>query len=152
MPLSAFKVAQKICSLSDWSVTNLQLQKLLYLCNFFFMGKNRERLILEPFEAWRYGPVSPAVYNRVKIFKDRPVLNIFYGSKILKDDDAVYKEEAKFISDIYGKLARISASKLVSMTHLKNGAWEKAYIRQINSSILDEDIIQEYRDFYKDEH
>lgn len=150
MTLSAFRVAQKICSLSDWSITNLQLQKIMYLSHLFYMGENDgARLILEPFEAWKYGPVLPNIYNRAKLFQNRPVANIFYGSKVLKEDDLVYSEEAKFIKEKYIKFARNTASELVKMTHLKNGAWEKAYLRKINSPLLDEDISQEYKDFYQ---
>ena len=92
--MSAFRVAQKLCALSDWSLTNLQLQKLLYLSHLLYLGENREPLILEHFQAWKFGPVLPQVYNRVKVFKDRPVLNIFYGIDLLSENDPVYAKEA----------------------------------------------------------
>jgi len=149
--ISAFRVAQKLCALSDWSLTNLQLQKLLYLSHLLYLGENEEPLILEPFQAWKFGPVLPQVYNRVKIFKDRPVLNIFYGVEVLSENDSFYSKEACFLKNIYQKLARKTARQLVIMTHLKEGAWEKAYIRAPFSALDDEDILQEYERYYKNE-
>lgn len=149
MAISSFKTAKKLCSLSNWNISNLQLQKLMYLSHLFYLGKKGKPLISRPFEAWKLGPVSPDVYERVKIFKNRPVLNVFYGIKTIEEDNSLYKEEALFLTDIYQKLAQKTASELVDMTHIKDGAWDKARKNQLYSVIKESDILEEYNKFYK---
>lgn len=151
MSLTAFRTAQKVCSLSDWSLTNLQLQKILYLSHLLYFGQRKEPLILERFQAWTYGPVLPGVYNRVKVFQDRPILNVFYGSHVLREDDPIDGDKACFLRETYQKLARRSARELVRMTHLRDGAWEKAFQRQPYSTLQDDDILSEYEEYYRDE-
>jgi hypothetical protein len=69
----------------------------------------------------------------------------------MSGDDPAYGKEAQFLSELYPKLARKTARVLVTMTHLKGGAWEKAYLREPSSALKDEDILKEYERYYEDE-
>src|SRR5579859_1618934 len=74
MPLTAIQAARKVCEHGSWKITNLSLQKILYIAQMLFMGENNgSRLIDTDFEAWDYGPVSPEVYRRVRIFGANPI-------------------------------------------------------------------------------
>ena len=80
MTVSSFQVAKKICELSNWTVTNLKLQKILYLAQMVHLGRNNgDPLIDEKFEAWMYGPVLPNLYKIMKEFGGSPVRNRFYN-------------------------------------------------------------------------
>lgn len=83
-------VAKFICEKGDWCLSNLKLQKILYMSQMYYMGKNNgARLVDTSFEAWDYGPVSPALYHRVKAFGSSPVQDIFYDARHFGKDDPV---------------------------------------------------------------
>ncbi|GAO98208.1 hypothetical protein Cva_00856 [Caedimonas varicaedens] len=150
--ITAFQAAKKLCSLSYWSISNLRLQKLMYLCHMFHLGKNDDYLIEEPFEAWQYGPVNPEVYQKANIFSNRPVLNVFYGTKTISNDDPIAGQESILIEKVYRKYRPYSTNNLVALTHLADGAWEKTYRRSLyHAEINNCDILQEYKDFFIDE-
>jgi uncharacterized phage-associated protein len=73
MPLRAMQAARMVCEHGSWRVTNLSLQKILYIAQMLFMGEHNTRLIDTDFEAWDYGPVSPEVYRKVRIFGANPI-------------------------------------------------------------------------------
>ncbi len=54
-------------------ISNLALQKLLYLAHGHFLIRTGTPLVQGAFEAWTYGPVHPAVYQAFKSEADRPI-------------------------------------------------------------------------------
>jgi len=88
MAISALQAARKICELSKWTVTNLKLQKILYIAHMVYMGRNKKPLIFEQFEAWDYGPVVNSLYHYVKIFGDQPIKkSIFYDVEDVSNEE-----------------------------------------------------------------
>jgi len=78
MTISTFAAARRVCERSNWRVTNLAIQKILYLAHMGHMGENGgARLLASQFEAWDYGPVEPNLYHKVKFFGDGPIQDIF---------------------------------------------------------------------------
>ena len=51
------------------TISNLKLQKLLYLAQGFFLAIYGEPLFPEHIEAWTHGPVVPEIYRRFKRFE-----------------------------------------------------------------------------------
>ena len=52
MAVTARQAANKICELSDWTVSNLQLQKILYIAHMVYFGDEGKPLISdEKFES-----------------------------------------------------------------------------------------------------
>jgi|GEM_PF-6636616 len=59
MAVHALSAARAICELRDWEVSNLELQKILYIAHMVYLGETDSHpLIKENFEAWDYGPVD----------------------------------------------------------------------------------------------
>ena len=56
MSIPAYSAARYICARGDWRVTNLALQKILYLAHMVHLGRTGRALIDGEFEAWDYGP------------------------------------------------------------------------------------------------
>jgi uncharacterized phage-associated protein len=87
MPLTAMQAARKVCEYGSWKITNLGLQKILYIAQMIFMGeKNGVRLVDAEFEAWDYGPVVPNVYRRVRMFGANPIQDIFFAEHVITDE------------------------------------------------------------------
>jgi len=112
-------VARYICRKAAWDITNLQLQKMLYLAQMFHMGRNNgERLMDAKFEAWDYGPVEPNVYHKVKVFGDGNIRDVFTEARRFEQDDP----RRELLDDVCGKFLGYSAGDLVDITH-----WEKGH-------------------------
>lgn len=140
MTISVFDAAHRLCDQSNWTLSNLQLQKLIYIAHMFHLGKTGEPLIREEFEAWDYGPVQPDLYHTAKIYGSAPVKNLFHRTKELDDES----DEARYLDNAYEQLSHRSPSWLVAVTHWDDGAWAGRYspgsrgIHIPNSEILEE--------------
>lgn len=141
MAINTFEAAKFICQLSDWKVTNLSLNKILYFANMFYLGTKGTPLLDEQFEAWMYGPVLPRLYNKLKMYGAQSIPNRFYGVSDIED-----QKIAEFLKNIASRLLILEPWKLVSLTHSKNGAWAKNYDPRFNSVISNKDILEEYKD------
>ena len=137
-------VAKYICEKSGWSVSNLQLQKLMYLAQMIHMGRtNGKRLFEGDFEAWDYGPVEPDLYHKVKVFGSGAIRDVFRNALGFNDEDP----RRKVMDDVTSRFLKFSAGDLVEITHWDGGAWAKHYIPNArNVPIPDEDILAEYQD------
>jgi uncharacterized phage-associated protein len=122
MPVSAISAAKRLCSQSNWTLTNLKLQKLLYIANMVHLGEEGRPLIDGSFEAWDYGPVVPEVYRQVKAFGSDPIANIF---RLIPDLPEGTERAA--LDDTLHSLGTETAGKLVAITHWEKGAWAAHY-------------------------
>ncbi|MFP4097405.1 MAG: Panacea domain-containing protein [Alphaproteobacteria bacterium] len=147
MTISATAAAKKICELGDWQVTNLQLQKILYLAHMVFLGNNNGKpLIGSSFEAWDYGPVVPELYHDAKKYGSKPIRMGFHSLQNISGTP----EEAEIERACSSLLAK-SASRLVDFTHRPGGAWDKNYVPGARGVIIpNQDILDEYRKLSSD--
>ena len=148
MAISSLSAAKMICVRSGWQVSNLELQKILYLAHMFHLGCNDgERLVDANFEAWDYGPVEPRLYARVRMFGSDPIEDVFFGHDEPEEGTPEYESLDHACKALLGR----SSGELVSLTHWKDGAWAQVYqpgIRHIPISdklILDEFKAREQR-------
>lgn len=139
MAIPAISAARAICEAADWSISNLALQKILYIAHMVYYGRTRQPLIKETFEAWDYGPVVPSVYHRAKAFGSDPVGNVFHGARPIEDPVA-----NQVIQQTVRVLKGRHPGDLVEMTHWAGGAWSKHYPKGRNQIIPHEDILEEY--------
>ena len=78
MTVSTNAAAEFICERSGWAITQLSLQKILYIAHMVHMGRGHGPLVPGHFEAWDYGPVHPVLYQKVKGFGAKPIPNVFW--------------------------------------------------------------------------
>lgn len=82
MAISVISAAETACEHSGWTLTNLSLQKLLYLAHMKFLGQqDGEPLLKEAFEAWKYGPVVSRLYQKIKKFGNSPISDVFIAER-----------------------------------------------------------------------
>jgi len=141
MSVSVFSAARYLCEQSDWTLSNLKLQKILYLAHMIHLGEHDGPLVREGFEAWNYGPVSPDLYRQVKAFGSEPVRNVFHGYASPPEGSAVAA-----MDEVYAQVGNWTAGQLVRVTHRKDGAWDRTYIPGLlGIPIPNEFILQEYK-------
>jgi len=140
MPVPVNSAARYVCASGNWGVTNLALQKILYLAHMVHLGRTGQRLIDGDFQAWDYGPVNPGLYKTVSMFGDEPIQDVFFGAPRIYGTP-----EEETLREACEHLLRKRASELVAMTHSENGAWAKHYGAGVRSKVIpDDDIIAEY--------
>ena len=146
MAISSFQGAKTLLSVTDAGLTNLSIQKILYMCHVFHLGRhNGKPLFDEIFEAWDYGPVLPSLYREISFFGASPVEDIWWGLAIPQLETSEYK----IIKDIGTLLAQKSGGQLVAITHHPKGAWAKNYhpgLRYIRIPV--KDMEEEYQKLY----
>lgn len=137
-------VAKYICERGNWRVSNLKLQKLMYLAQMVHMGRNSGApLFAGSFEAWDYGPVEPVLYRKVRAFGAGPVGDVFVEAGRFRDDDP----RKALLDETCNDLIDRSPGELVEITHWKDGAWARHYESgYLGKQIPDSDIAQEYLD------
>ena len=142
MPARLDSVCKFICEKGDWKISNLQLQKILYMAQMYHMGRNGgSRLVDTDFEAWDFGPVSPALYRKVRMFGASPVQDVFYEARNFKEDD----HRKLDLEQVCKELLPMRPGALVNITHWPQGAWANNYVAGIRGiTIPDDQIAAEY--------
>lgn len=144
--ISSIKALKTLCEIVGWKFTNLQIQKILYIINLYFVGVYNKPLIKENFEAWDYGPVLPKLYKEINFFGADIVEDVFWNVKPLDKDTECYK----IIEDIGTHLSTFTSSHLVKLTHRQGTAWDKHYKPgRRHITIPRESMLEEYNQFYK---
>ncbi|MGR3724513.1 Panacea domain-containing protein [Abyssibius alkaniclasticus] len=139
---SAFDVAGTLCDRSDWQLSNLSIQKLVYLAHMIHLGEGHGPLVSEKFEAWDYGPVIPSLYHELKMFgSDHVARYASLGS--MEPNGKLQEDIIDYIVDL-GKTKK--PGQLVALTHWRLGAWAKNYEKHIKGLVIpNSDIEQEYK-------
>lgn len=144
MAINVLQAAKQVCKLSNWELTNLELQKILYICHMLFMGQTKKPLIRGEFQAWDYGPVHPKLYDYLKCFGADSIPKSHF-SDIEDLDKTFYEKEIKILDMVSMKFPHPSGPKLIKITHWGDGAWNKKYKYGTRSiTIEDSDILEEY--------
>lgn len=115
-------------------VTNLKLQKLLYLAQAYYLAKIGRPLFSDRIEAWEFGPVIPEVYHEFKKFGSSPIIHE-------RDESKIYDEDKENLNRVWDAFGGYSASRLVDITHAHD-PWKKAYESADNE--IDNEAIAEY--------
>ncbi len=114
MPISVLSAAKHIGKLSDWSKTNLELQKIIYIGHMLHLGKHELPLVVGHFEAWHYGPVHPELYRHAKVFGAGPVQNIFTNEPSLENGSA----EKETLDRAYEQVGNFESARLIAIRHV----------------------------------
>ncbi len=130
------EIASKI---DENDLTNLKLQKLLYLTQGKYIAEKGEGLFTDDIEAWNLGPVVRNVYNTFKRCGAFPItaFDVKVEAQELSDD------KKRFIEKIWNEYAKYSASYLVDLAH-NSTPWEKAY-KSSSKIISNEEMLAYFR-------
>ena len=140
---SAEKIALYIIS-SGREITNLLLQKILYYVKAISKIFEGESFILEPCEAWKFGPVFPSVYEKYREFGKQEIkLNLSkdYISELLSEEE---KTVTDFVMNTFGIY---NAWFLKDLTHLEEPwivARKGLAEDDASRNQMDEEIISNY--------
>lgn len=121
---SALDVARYVlykCTQDDSPISNLQLQKILYYLQVYFLKQKRYALFSEEIEAWQFGPVVRNVYYQYCGFGSLDIFEYDAPSTNFSE------EEKEDIDRIIEEKRSRSPWELVRDTHKKGKAWDLIY-------------------------
>ena len=139
--INALDVAKAI--LCKKSLSNLELQKILYFIAVRFIKKYDIKLFDEEFECWDLGPVVPSVYHfckkygREKIIIDNKFKVIVF-SKLSKFNR--YYDLLEIIDDVLEEFKNFTPKELVDKSHKDGGAWDLS--KKLNSDTISWNLIK----------
>lgn len=125
----------------DNKLTPLQVNKLTYFSHGWLLGLYGRPLISEQVEAWRYGPVVPAVYYALRENGRSPVRFMDYFDCLYNGLDDKEKDIIKQVIEGYGSL---SGSELIGLTHEEGTPWSQCYDKSKQNTVIPNQIIKEY--------
>lgn len=140
---SAEKIALYIIN-SGREITNLLLQKVLYYVKAISKLFKGSSIILEPCEAWKFGPVFPTVYEKYKDFGKQEITINLSNDYV----NSLFTEEEKKITDfVLNTFGIYNAWFLKDLTHFeepwitaRNGLDEN----DVSQNIMDDNLITDY--------
>ena len=132
----------RLASEAGQPLTNMQIQKLVYISHGYALAIFGGPLVKQSVEAWRYGPVIPALY---KALRD-------YGAGFVRKPIEMTREEPldetdqALIAQVFGAYRRFTGPQLSTMTHHKGTPWSDVYDPrpEFQSKIIPNDLIREY--------
>ena len=146
--ITALDVSKFLLSLK--SMTNLKLQKMIYLVYAEYLEKTGKKLFKDDIIAFKYGPVVPSVYeyykdngrNNIQVDKDEEIFAQEITLPMVLARFLQSLDEKNVIDSIqrtFEKYGKLTASELVAITHRKGTPWDHT---NINDIITDENILK----------
>lgn len=145
---------------SGLGITNLKLQKILYLTQGTFIANgNINGCFSDKIEAWALGPVVPDVYREFKRYAAGTIpeiktymipTNRVWLPKIIKYNDIVQGSDKELIDWTVDKYKDYTASQLIAETH-KQKPWKDNYKKGENK-VIPLDSIRSYFNEHADEY
>ena len=124
MAISSTAALRRLCELRDWSVSNLEANKLLYFAHMVSLGESNgtNPMVNERFQAWDFGPVLPSVYHAVKMFGAKPIKPF-----ALAENWPSRRDYDDALNQVINEFAHFSGPKLIAESHWPKGAWVQYY-------------------------
>ena len=127
-------------------VTQMKVQKMVYFAHGYHLVKYGEPLIIERFEAWKFGPVVPSIYRNFKYFGSRPITDAeftFYAPSFLNDYEL--DDKARDAVDYtWNATKNVSAEDLSAWTHQQKSPWHEVYNPSEWGTPISNDAIKHY--------
>ena len=129
-------------------ITPLQLIKITFITHGWGYPCLGGRLIDDPAEAWRYGPVYSELYHDLKHSGRDPVEFVPFSvheqkkdhdGKVAIEEVILEDDEKELIEVMYDGYRSMTGSQLITLTHKKGTPWDRT-----EAGVIDEGLIREY--------
>ncbi len=104
-------------------ITNLKLNKLIYIAHGYYWGNVDKPLITngEFAEAWKYGPVYRSIYNIFGRF-GADVIPVMYAGMSTRVE-SFGEDKTEFLNLVWERFKDVSPWELVQVLHKKDSPW-----------------------------
>ncbi|WP_157956696.1 Panacea domain-containing protein [Salinicola halimionae] len=122
-------------------LTPMKLLKLVYIANGWSLGLNNQPLYADEVEAWKFGPVVPALYHKVKRYRNHPI----DAELPQRTRDVVSPEDQRLLDRIWDTYGQHDGLTLSSITHKPGTPWDQTWDdRGIHGLIIPPSKIREH--------
>ena len=103
----------------DKCFSNLQLQKLAYVCHGLSLAHYQRPLVIDDVFAWKFGPVLPSMYFRFKS----------YGAEVITEQAEVEldAESDAILQEVVSQFGHLTGPQLVALTHRDDSPWHQVW-------------------------
>jgi uncharacterized phage-associated protein len=123
-------------------LTNMQVQKLVYVAHGWCLALLKKPLIFNKVHAWAWGPVIPKLYNQLKKYGSGFVTETIPTSDASVDPGT---EDMTLIQDVWNAYKQYNGPQLSSMTHAEGTPWYETWKSVRFGEISNEKIAEHYR-------
>jgi uncharacterized phage-associated protein len=136
---------------SGIELTPMKLLKLVYISHGWYLAIKNEDLLSRAVEAWRYGPVVPPVYHKVKDYGDAQItsyvqemagLNRYYTPLVENT------ETKEFLEEVWDQYKIFNGLELSTLTHMIGTPWYVVFNDPKNKNkkgvIIPNDLIKQH--------
>ena len=145
MAISAQAAANSLIRLAradNTPLTNMQLQKHVFLGQGFCLALLDRPLYYNNTHAWQWGPVVPKLYKALQRYGNGQVTE-----EIPSDDELdPASQEYNILRSVWTAYRKYSGSELSAMTHRPGTPWSKTWAKSKFGVIPSEDIQAYFRD------
>lgn len=140
---SAVSVANAFLDLAQRegkSLTNMQLQKLVYIAHGYFLARQNRPLFYNNIHAFEWGPVIPNLYKLLRQYGAGEVAEF-----IATDEQPIVpeSEEMDVIREVWDDYKEMSGLELSDLTHRQGSPWSETW-RQNQFGVIPDDLIADY--------
>ena len=139
---SAANAFLELARRSRKSLTNMQLQKLVYIAHGYSLAKLGRPLFHNNIHAFEWGPVIPNLYKTLRHYGAGEVKELIPTDAATISEDSLEMEIIKEVWQDYGELSGLELSDL---THRKGTPWSETWRNNQFGVISDELIAEHYR-------
>ncbi len=115
--------------------SNLQLQKLTYVCHGLSLAHYQRPLIVDDVFAWKFGPVVPSVYFHFQSIRAKAMTEL--------EDVVLDTESESIVKDVVSQLGHLTGPQLVDLTHREGSPWYQVW-NGIYQKIIPDYLIQSH--------
>lgn len=109
-------------------ITQMQVQKMVFFAHGYNLAKRDLPLIKEEFQAWKFGPVVPIIYNDYKLYGKYPISSFdMVWSYNVKHLENLGEDALDAISYTWKATNHLSATELSAWTHKNGSPWHEVY-------------------------
>lgn len=132
-------------------LSNMHVQKLVYLAHGWSLAVNGRALIEDDIEAWEFGPVIRKLYDALRQYKNGPIARL-----IRWDDDTPFgnpgndaaqasldRQEEAVLDMVWNTYKKFQAFQLSALTHEPGSPWSNAFENGRNK-VIDTNSIWDY--------
>lgn len=132
-------------------LTPMQILKLVYIAHGWSYGFFDEPLIDDTIEAWKYGPVIPALYQAIKKYGNKEITSAIDFPLLQRfTQETLNNEQQKVVNFVYKKYGKLSGIELSMLTHQDNTPWSVVFNPYSwGGRISDSTIHTHYKELYR---
>ncbi len=140
MAIHSTVVANKFFDLANnvgKSLTQMQLQKLVYIAHGWSLAINKEPLTSDFSYAWEYGPVYTELLEALRSYGSQPITRKIkvkdygFGASAKDADNDVSgtfsDQQSELIHKVFEVYGKFHAFQLSALTHKKDTPWYEVY-------------------------